>query len=326
MKIVFSTDDVHARDRLEFWHEHASKAAVPHEFDSRVGRSFNGSISMGKLGALDLSLIESDPCEVRRTNDYIARATHDDLLLNLQLAGGLVLHQDGRDAATQPNDLFLLDARRPFFVDVRHSIRVLLVKIPRWELQGRLGDMSLLTARPINAGEPIAALAAGFLAMLPKRISAFDAMTGPKVAQHMLDLVALAFGRMLQTGSIALSASRMTTLVRLKAMIEARLDDPGLRPAHAAEATGISVRYANALLGHEGTSLERFIMLRRLQHCRRALEDPSQAGRTISDIAYSLGFSDMSHFTRRFKAQFGFSPSTCRHQAIRSLPSPPQDA
>ena len=69
---------------------------------------------------------------------------------------------------------------------------------------------------------------------------------------------------------------------------------------------------------HEGTSLERFIMLRRLQHCRRPLEDPAQCSRTVSDIAYSYGFSDMSHFTRRFKAQFGCSPSECRQQALKA--------
>jgi AraC family transcriptional regulator, positive regulator of tynA and feaB len=53
-------------------------------------------------------------------------------------------------------------------------------------------------------------------------------------------------------------------------------------------------------------------MLRRLQHCRQALEDPSQLGRTVGDIAYSCGFSDLSHFTRRYKAQFGRSPGESR--------------
>lgn len=326
MKVVLSTDDVHVRDRLSLWRERVSEAAIAHDFDSHVGQEFRGTISVGKLGVLDLTLMESDPCVVRRTDQCIARATDDDVLLILQLNGSLILHQDGRDAATQPNDLFLLDPYRPFSVEVTQSMSVLLVKAPRWELQGRLGDMSLLTARPITSSEPMTALASGFLAMLPNRLCALDAATGAKVAQHVLDLVSLAFGRQLQTGDVALSSSRMTTLVRLKAMIEARLCDPGLRPARAAEAAGISVRYANALLGHEGTSLERFIMLRRLVHCRRALEDPTQANRTISDIAYSLGFSDMSHFTRRFKGQFGCSPSACRQQALTASLVPEQGA
>ena len=68
------------------------------------------------------------------------------------------------------------------------------------------------------------------------------------------------------------------------------------------------MRYANALLAQENTSLERFIVLRRLQHCRQALEDPSHLDRTVGDIAYSCGFADLSHFSRRYKARFGCSP------------------
>jgi AraC family transcriptional regulator, positive regulator of tynA and feaB len=326
MKVAFSTDDVHARDRIDYWHEQAAKAVVAHDFDTHVGHAFKGCYRAAKLGALDLAIVESGPCVVRRTNSYVGRASDDDLLLNLQLTGSIVLHQDGRDAVTRPDDLFLLDPRRPFSLDIGCSMRTLLVKIPRWELQGRLGDVRQLTANPINNSEPMAALASGFLAMLPTRVEALDVGTGQKVAQHLLDLVALALGRKLQDERPAISSPRMTTLLRLKAVIEARLGEPGLRPVHAAEATGISVRYANVLLGHEGMSLERFIMLRRLQRCRRALEDAAQAGRTVSDIAYTFGFSDMSHFTRRFKAQFGISPSGCRQRALTASLSPSPSA
>jgi AraC-like DNA-binding protein len=100
--------------------------------------------------------------------------------------------------------------------------------------------------------------------------------------------------------------------LRLKAGIEVRLSDPNLRPAEAAAAAGISVRYANALLGQEGLSIERYIVHRRLQRCRDAIEDPSQAHRKIGDIAFGWGFSDLSHFTRRFRDTFGMTPGDCR--------------
>ena len=152
--------------------------------------------------------------------------------------------------------------------------------------------------------------------MVAERADAIDESMAPKLVQQALDLVALAF----ETGSGAvaqLSSTRTTTLLRLKSIIEARLSDPSLKPAMVAEATGISVRYTNALLAHEGTSLERFIMLRRLQHCRLALEDPMQLTRTVGDIAYSCGFADLSHFTRRYKAQFGCSPGESRPELLR---------
>jgi len=96
--------------------------------------------------------------------------------------------------------------------------------------------------------------------------------------------------------------------------IENRLSDPMLDPSSAAAAAGISVRYANVLLAEQGTSLQRLIVSRRLDHCRRALEDPAQAKRTITDIAFAWGLSDLSHFDRRFKTEYGCSPRDCRQR------------
>ena len=64
-------------------------------------------------------------------------------------------------------------------------------------------------------------------------------------------------------------------------------------------------------------SIERYINERRLQRCRRALEDSRQDHRSIGEIAFKWGFSDLSHFSRRFKTRFGMSPSDYRREALR---------
>jgi AraC family transcriptional activator of tynA and feaB len=127
-------------------------------------------------------------------------------------------------------------------------------------------------------------------------------------------LIALAFSVETQLSGPSLSPSRAITLLRLKSVIDSRLHDPDLRPAAVAAEAGISIRYANALLSADGTSLERCILDQRLERCRRALEDPRQAHRTIGEIAFAWGFSDLSHFGRRFKTEFGVSPGEYRRQ------------
>jgi AraC family transcriptional regulator, positive regulator of tynA and feaB len=311
MKTAFSTNSVHARDRLAYWREVASKAYLAHDFSTRVGRGFHGEIRVATLGSVDLAAFECDECLVERTQQRLAGANDDDVLLCRQVVGHTSVYQDGRDATTAPGDVFLLDPRRPFALAVGPNCRSVVFKVPRWEVQARLGEIASYTATMLPQAAPVTALASEFLGMIAVRADAIDPAMGPKVAQQALDLVALAF----ETGvgaPVQLSSTRTTTLLRLKSIIETRLHDPALKPAGVAAAAGISVRYANALLAHEGTSLERFIMLRRLQHCRQALEDPLQLGRTAGDIAYSHGFSDLSHFTRRYKAQFGRSPGESR--------------
>lgn len=53
-----------------------------------------------------------------------------------------------------------------------------------------------------------------------------------------------------------------------------------------------------------GTSPHRYLMMRRLQHARHFL----QTGRALADVAVATGFSDQSHFNRRFKDAFGMAP------------------
>jgi len=50
-----------------------------------------------------------------------------------------------------------------------------------------------------------------------------------------------------------------------------------------------------------------------LQHCRQELE--THGGKTITDVAYSWGFSSSSHFSRVFRKYFGIVPSAIHKSA-----------
>jgi AraC family transcriptional regulator, positive regulator of tynA and feaB len=313
VKLLFSTNSVHPRDRLAFWREEATKALVAHEFSTPIGRNYRGEISAASLGNLDLAALQSDEARVVRSQRCIKFADDDDLLLCRQVSGSLRMHQDGREAASRPGDLCILDPRRRFALDATTNTHILIFKTPRSEMQARLGEIAKYTATPISLGQPVAALASDFLAMLPAHANAINISTGAMIAKQALDLAALAFQTVGNTIA-QLSSPRATTLLRLKSIIETNLHNPAFKPTTAAQAAGISVRYANVLLANEGTSLERYIMLRRLERCRQVLLNPAHLSRTVSGIAYSYGFSDLSHFTRRFKKQFGCTPSEIRRK------------
>src|SRR6202011_1191287 len=126
------------------------------------------------------------------------------------------------------------------------------------------------------------------------------------VKDQVLDLVAVSLTKVTDGGRPRVSSARSLALVNLRAAIEARLTDPALDAGTVAAAAGVSVRYANEVLARNDTSIMRLVQARRLERCRRALEDPSQTHRTVSEIAYGWGFSDMTHFGRRFRAAYGF--------------------
>ena len=63
--------------------------------------------------------------------------------------------------------------------------------------------------------------------------------------------------------------------------------------------------------------MSRLMLSMRLDRCRKALGDPAQAHRTISDIAYAWGFSDMTHFSRTFRKAYGMLPTEHRRMTAR---------
>ena len=312
MKLLFSTKSVHPRDRLAFWVEEATKNFVAHEFSTPVGRNYHGEISVASLGNLGFAAFQSDEARAVRSQRCL-RFADDDVLLLRQVSGSVAICQEACEAVAAAGDLYILDPRRPFECGIASNSHTLVCKIPRSEMERRLGNVASYTATPISPGKPVANLASTYLAMVAAHADSLEPSTRSTIANHALDLVALAFetvGRRVTE----LSSPRAATLLRLKSFIEANLHDPALKPATAAQAVGIGVRYASSLLAKEGSSLERYIVLRRLARCRRALMDPAHSTRTVGDIAYSYGFSDLSHFARRFKEQFGCTPREIRRK------------
>jgi AraC-like DNA-binding protein len=103
--------------------------------------------------------------------------------------------------------------------------------------------------------------------------------------------------------------------MKLRTAIEQHLCESGLQSNVVAASAGVSVRYANDVLADEGTSVARLILATRLHRCRLALEDPQQTKRTVSEVAQAWGFSDMTHFARRYRETYGVLPSKVRKAA-----------
>jgi AraC family transcriptional regulator len=85
-------------------------------------------------------------------------------------------------------------------------------------------------------------------------------------------------------------------------------DEAGVHPAHLARQ--FRARY--------GRSLGGFLLERRLEW---AAEQLTATERPIAGIAIQAGFSDQSHFTRRFREYAGVTPKCYRLAAVRPQPA-----
>lgn len=309
METVFTTDHVHQRDRFDYWHEVACRDVVAHDSRPDCRGTFSAELRAGAIGSLDLVSFRNSGMTVDHAMRHLSRTSHDEIFLCRQFRQRLALEQNGRQVVLEPGDITLIDPSLPYGGQFSDGSEVLVVKVRRALLQSRIGQTrDLLAHKPVTAE---GRLASAYMAMLPSHID-LAGSAGGLVEAHLLDLIALAFGRSASETTPRRSSARSLVRLRLHAEVDARVADPALRPGAVADAAGVSVRYANAVLADEETSLAQLIQARRLARCRQALEDPAQAHRTVSEIAYGWGFSDMTHFGRRFKAAYGLLPSECR--------------
>jgi len=95
------------------------------------------------------------------------------------------------------------------------------------------------------------------------------------------------------------------------------LPDGTLAVADVAALHGVTPRYVHKLFESEGTTFTQFILSQRLDRAHRMLRDQRFATRSISSIAYDVGFGDLSYFNRTFRRHYNVTPSDIRNR-VRS--------
>jgi AraC-like DNA-binding protein/CheY-like chemotaxis protein len=110
----------------------------------------------------------------------------------------------------------------------------------------------------------------------------------------------------------AAAALSETLLTQVRGYVRQHLADPDLRPATIAAAHNVSLRYLYKVCARADFSLEQWIIGQRLHGAREELLQPHSRHRTIAAVARRWGFSDPTHFSRRFRAAYGVTPSEWR--------------
>jgi AraC-like DNA-binding protein len=70
------------------------------------------------------------------------------------------------------------------------------------------------------------------------------------------------------------------------------------------------------LFEQDGTSFTAFVREQRLLRARAMLVSPRFDHKRIGEIAYEVGFNDLSYFNRTFVQRFGMTPGEARAAKI----------
>jgi AraC-like DNA-binding protein len=135
------------------------------------------------------------------------------------------------------------------------------------------------------------------------------------LVESLLQVVALAFGRSRLQCPVD-TTSHSALVIRIRNYIHSHLDDETMSPKEIAAAHGISERYLNKVFERQETTVSKWIWEQRLQAARRALSLAEFSSRQINEIAYAVGFRNLSHFSFSFKKRFGYMPREYRRREL----------
>lgn len=314
MRTLFSTEHIRQQDKFPFWMDFVRRTIITNDALPACHKTFEAEFRATAVGETNISLVRTSALSVTHTREHARRLDNDDVLVFMPVSGQKLIEQDGRCTVLAESQLALIDPRFPHKGRFSESSEVLSIHVERQKLENRLGSLHPLTALPISPDTAEGSLAAAYLTTISSRAGSLGQAAQGVVEAHLLDLIALSLTKAADAALPRSSRTRSMIRMKVRAEIEARLSDPSTDADVIASAAGVSVKYANAILADDETSIRRLLQAGRLARCRQALEDPAQRHRSVSEIAYGWGFSDMTHFGRRFKAAYGLLPSECRRR------------
>ena len=285
----------------------------------RADGPFVGEIQTVPLENVALSTVASSPLKVLRRRQDIAYQDEGHYLVKVQLQGLGLVRQRGCEALLQPGDFVVCSSIEPYELQFEGPHREAVVTVPQALLKGLVRNPDRHIGLRKAKSVAVNGLLTQFVSSLDQQMPRMAPEVVGRLEPVVLDLLvtALSFGETeSERGDI-----KSEYLRRTRQYIQRNLHDAELSPLKIASAIGISIRYLHQLFREEGISCCRYIQRQRLEGCRQAFGNPALDHLGASDIAFRHGFNDAAHFSRRFKAEYGSSPSEFRRRSRRAVHS-----
>jgi len=267
-----------------------------------------------RVGELMVCSGSTTAWRVERTTKLARDSLEPSVFINLQHFGSSLVVQHGREAVERPGDLVMYDATSPYTCINETGMTGDFLRIPHSALALPHDMIRDACAVNLSPGHPLTKFTHDYL----RRLADPDLLTSMNadfVARPGIELI-----RALILTHAGADTRRIETpeSLHLRILEYARehLYEPDISADQIAAAHYISVRYLYKILAEQGISLAAWIRTRRLESCRQALVD-ARPDTTISTVARRFGFTDMSSFSRSFRAEYGMTPREWRGLAAR---------
>jgi AraC family transcriptional activator of tynA and feaB len=304
----WSTEHLQPGMALSYWRDVICENLLQMHIQSAQEGSFFGHIEKHAFGPIKANFISVSEQKVWRERTAACNAK-DHLFHLIHVRKGVqLIEQYGRSLKVEAGDCLLIDCLAGFEFDFPMGVEALVLEIRRDWLRGWLPAPEDAAARLIDGRSGWGATLASALGnVTPTTVGAWG-LPPTVMAEQIVSLLALATAH----DDPSPTTHKRALLRRVKESIRERCHESDLDPARVAAALGLSRRYVHLLFASAGTTFTEELYACRLNRAQRLLSDKRFDGLGIAEIAWNCGFSEPSHFARRFRERFGSPPSAYR--------------
>lgn len=237
-------------------------------------------------------------------------ASEDGIVALRAMDGAMIVDQGRRKAELKKGDVIFLASDTPCRVALSEGGRLDFAHLSGHAFASTKGLLQPILMRPLEADcLPLQLLTnyAGYLL----RQEYHSQQNAGMMVEHFYGLLPVLVQHF---GKAEPSDHSLSRLSSIKAFIEENLADSSFSIAQVAEAQGITPRAIQKLFNRESTTYSSYVLARRLALAQGMILSEA-ATVPISQIAYNVGFNDLSYFNRTFRTRYGARPSDLRRAA-----------
>lgn len=300
------------QERFNMWRDmHFSEVATVEVDTSEM--PFEATLEATAIGSLTYAKMAGTIDRVRRTSQSVRASTPDRYLLVMNLGPSLISGTYRDRPVTMATGSAFIDGTD--VQDFKGGLENNWVNIvfPRKLLDDSFSRFEDKQGSLIDPNNEALGLLRNYLAMLDTMTLSPGAGLVDHISSTLVDLVGLATGA--KGDEAELAGMRGLRAARLQAILDQirnNYRNPTLSAPLVGLQLGLSARYVQDLLASTGVGFSERILELRLQDAKSILTDTKFFHRRIGDIAFEVGFGDISYFNRSFKRRFGCSPSAAR--------------
>ena len=314
----FSTDEMLPHERAAAVREMHKRCALPVQPEPMEPLSDQPArVNITQWALPGLGMMSGVLCGLRQQirPQHSAPTGANDAFLAFSLAGRSVVIRERDEVVVRHGDAFLaIRGAKGFSVARPQSVRFIGLRFPLTALSRLVPNLNASDVRVFQRDAFAPRLLRKYVSLITQESALATSELQRAAVAHVYDLAAVALGATVERAELARNRGvRAARLETIKADVLGHLDDGNLSVPSVAGRQGVTPRYLQKLFETEGTSFSEFVLAQRLAKAHRILMNPLYTHRAISNVAYDVGFNDLSYFNRAFRRRYGSTPSEVRH-------------